>query len=83
MLLFLGEFKWSAGVVSRHLVGGLGWSLWMIAKSVGVSAASVVLGLRYEGARFQILRVFLKAYLPEVHIYKFHCRVINSASALY
>jgi len=36
------------GVVSRHLVGGKGWSLQMIAKSVGVSTASVARALMTE-----------------------------------
>lgn len=34
------------GAVSRHFVGVMGWLLQMIAKSVGVSTASVARALR-------------------------------------
>lgn len=34
------------GAISRHLVGGVGWSLRMIAESVGVSTASVARTVR-------------------------------------
>ena len=78
------ECSMQLGVASRHLVGNKGWSLWKIAKSVGVSTAGVArecYGTRKRD--FRILRVFVKAYLPEVHIYKFHRRVIDSACTLY
>ena len=38
-----GQIK--LGKSLRHLVGGMGWSLWMIAKSVGMSTASVARGI--------------------------------------
>jgi hypothetical protein len=41
-----GGVQMKLGAASRHLVGGMDWSLRAIAKSVGVSAASVVRGLR-------------------------------------
>ena len=34
------------GAASRHFVGGMGWSLRAIAKSTGVSTASVAQALR-------------------------------------
>jgi hypothetical protein len=69
--------------VNDTMGGAWAGQLLVLAKSVGVSTASVVRVLRYEGARFQILRVFLKAYLPEVHIYEFHCWVMNSVCGIY
>ena len=34
------------GAASRQFVGGMEWSLWALAKSVGVSAASVARAVR-------------------------------------
>lgn len=41
-----GRVQMKLGAVSRHLVRGMDWSLWEIAKGVGVSIASVVRALR-------------------------------------
>lgn len=48
------------GAVSRHLVEGMGWSLWTIAKSVGVSPAS---GVRGEPFYFNFIVGFLISLL--------------------